>query len=62
VTAPTRVCTLSLTVRYDPALTDPEGLCGALDQLLETAMSTPGILEEYGDPSISGFEIVEFNE
>jgi len=57
-----QVCTVSLTVRYDPALTDPESLCGVLDQLLETATSTPGILEECGNPSISGFTLVEFNE
>lgn len=45
-------CELTLKVTYDPALTDPESLATALDRLLETATSTPGILDEYGNPSI----------
>ncbi len=42
---------LYLEVEYDPDITDPEGLASALDRLLDTATSTPGLLEEYGDPS-----------
>ena len=53
-----RTATLSLTVRYDERVTDAEALCSALDRLLETAMGTPGILEEYGDPSVSEFQVV----
>jgi hypothetical protein len=46
---------LTIEVRYDPKLTDPEGLAAALDRLLETALSTPGILDEYGSaPDVSG--------
>lgn len=48
---------LSLEVTYDPTMTDAEGLCTALDTLLETALSTPGIMEEYGNPEFDSFEI-----
>ncbi len=40
--------TLELEVRFDPTVTDAESLAYAFDQLMETAMSTPGILDEYG--------------
>ena len=40
--------TLELEVRFEPQVTDAESLASAFDQLLETAMSTPGILDEYG--------------
>jgi hypothetical protein len=53
-----KTATLSLTVRYDDKVTDAEALCSALDTLLETAMSTPGVLEEYGNPSVSEFQVV----
>jgi len=45
-------CVLSFSVYYDPDVTDPEALGYAFDRLLETAMSTPGILDEYGNPTI----------
>lgn len=48
----TRLC---LDVDYDPRQTDPESLCSALDLLLETAMSTPYILEEYGPVQVGHF-------
>lgn len=48
-------CTLTLHVSYDPRQTDPESLASAFDTLLETALSTPGILEEYGDLAIGEF-------
>jgi hypothetical protein len=41
---------LKLTVDYDPTKTDPDSLAELLDRLLETVLSTPGIVEEYGDP------------
>lgn len=47
--------TLTVDVDYDPKLTDPEGLACAMDRLLETALSTPGILEDYGTPAIGEF-------
>lgn len=47
--------TLMLKVTYNTRLTDPEGIASALDTLLETAMSTPGILEEYGRVEVEPF-------
>lgn len=47
--------TLTLQVNYDPEVTDPESLASALDTLMETVTSTPGILEEYGDPEVGPF-------
>ena len=40
---------------YDARATDPEGLASAMDRLMETVLSTPGIMEEYGDPRIGEF-------
>jgi len=45
-------CVLSFPVCYDRDVTDPEALGYAFDRLLDTAMSTPGILDEYGNPTI----------
>ena len=42
--------TLTLDVTYDDQVTDPEALASAADRLLETVLSTPGIMEEYGHP------------
>ncbi len=42
---------LRLEVRYNPKRTDPESLATALDRLLETALSTPGIMDDYGNPT-----------
>jgi hypothetical protein len=53
--------TLTLEIEYDPELTDPDGLASALDQLMETALSTPGIVAEYGDPTVGEFLIVDEN-
>jgi hypothetical protein len=50
---------LTLTIDYDEACTDPEGLACALDRLLETALSTPGILDEYGPPQLGEFLVDE---
>ncbi len=47
--------TLTIDVEYDPDITDDESLACALDRLLETALSTPGILDEYGGPRIGQF-------
>ena len=47
--------TLTIDVEYDPDVTDPESLASAMDILLETALSTPGILDEYGNPVVGGF-------
>lgn len=46
----TKKARLCLEVEYNPTYTDPEGLANAHDRLLETALSTPGIMDEYGEP------------
>ncbi len=53
-----RIAELKVSVRYDETKTDAESLCGALDTLLETATSTIGILDEYGDPKVHSFEVL----
>ncbi len=45
-------CVLCIPVEFDRGATDPEALACAFDRLLETAMSTPGILDEYNNPTI----------
>ena len=50
--------TLTLDIDYDPDLTDPEGLACAMDRLLETALSTPGILDDYDNPHIGKFFVL----
>ena len=47
--------TLTIDVDYDARRTDPEGLASAMDRLLETILSTPGIMAEYGDPQMGEF-------
>ena len=42
-------------VEYDPTVTDSESLADALDILMDTARSTPGILDEYGNPRVGEF-------
>ena len=46
---------LTVEIQYDPTKTDPEGLACAMDRLLETALSTPDILEEYGNLRVGEF-------
>jgi hypothetical protein len=47
--------TLTVEVEYDPAMTDPESLACAMDRLLETALSTPDIFDDYGNPKVGEF-------
>ena len=47
--------TLTVDIDYNPEKTHPEGLASAMDRLMEMALSTPGIMEEYGDPRIGEF-------
>ncbi len=49
--------TLTIDVEYDPDITDDESVACALDRLMETALSTPGILDEYGGPRVGEFFI-----
>ena len=46
---------LSLQVTFDSEVTDLESLASAADTLMETACSTPGILDEYGNPEFGTF-------
>jgi len=46
---------LQIDVRFDPEITDLESLATAADNLLSTALSTPGILDEYGNPEFGEF-------
>jgi hypothetical protein len=39
---------LKLPVTFDDQKTDLDSVSSALDTLMETALSTPGILDEYG--------------
>ncbi len=50
--------TLKLDVEYDSTVTDDESLACSLDTLMETALSTPGILDECGNPQIGEFSIL----
>jgi hypothetical protein len=47
--------TLTIDIEYDPNATDPEGLASAMDRLLETILSTPGIMDEYNNPTMGEF-------
>jgi len=58
-TKKTKTTTLTVEIEYNPAMTDPEGLASAMDRLLETALSTPGIVEEYGDPTVREFFVAK---
>ena len=51
--------TLTVEIEYDPTMTDPEGLACAMDRLLETILSTPGIMEEYGNPVVGEFFVAK---
>lgn len=48
-------CTLKIRVEYDESVTDPESLAVALDRLLETALSTPGVMDDYGSVLVGEF-------
>jgi hypothetical protein len=55
----TKTTTLTVDIEYNPRKTDPEGLACAMDRLLETALSTPGILDDYGSPTIREFFVAK---
>lgn len=48
---------LRIPVEYDPALADAEGIASAADTLLETALSMPGLLDNFGNPRFGSFLI-----
>ena len=55
----TNTTTLKVDVDYDPEKTDPEALASAMDRLMETVLSTPGIMEEYGEIKVDEFFVLE---
>lgn len=50
---------LKFAVEYDDKVTDADAVATALDKLMETALSTPGILDEYGKVDVGEFLVVE---
>jgi hypothetical protein len=53
--------TLTVEIDYDPAITDPDSLACAMDRLLETALSTPNIFDDYGNPKVGEFFVAPVN-
>ena len=47
--------TLTVEIQYNPRRTDPEGLASAMDRLMETALSIPGVMDEYDNPKMGEF-------
>ena len=52
-----RLAELTISVIYNEIKTDAESVASALDILMETALSTPGILDEYGNPYVGEFYV-----
>jgi len=48
---------LRVKVFYDPSKANEESVATALDTMIETAISTPGILDECGDVGVGAFTI-----
>ena len=46
---------MTVQVTFDEDKTDSESIASALDRLMETATSTPGVLDEYGKVSVGEF-------
>jgi hypothetical protein len=55
-------CKLMLEVEYNRDRTDSEALAEAFDRLLGTALTTPGILDEYGEVDVGEFEVAEVED
>ena len=50
--------TLIVDVTYDDQVTDPESIASAADRLMETALSTPGVMDEYANPRFGEFFVL----
>jgi hypothetical protein len=50
--------TFTIDVEFDPNATDAESIASAADRLLKTALSTPGIMDEYANPQFGPFFVV----
>jgi hypothetical protein len=48
---------ISFEVQYDETKTDSDAITCALEVVLETGLSTPGILEEYGTVEVGPFGV-----
>jgi hypothetical protein len=46
---------MTVEVDYNPEVTDPEGFSNGLDILLDTALSSEGILDDYDNPEVGNF-------
>jgi len=53
---------LTIEVEYDEKATDPDTLASAVDRLLETALSTPGILDDLGELNFGEFAASPAND
>jgi len=51
-------CRLYIDIEYDPQITDAESLASAFDTLVETALSTSGLLDDYGNPTSEEFYVL----
>ena len=47
--------TFTVEVEFDPEITDDESIATALDRLMETILCTPGIFDDYGNPTVGEF-------
>lgn len=54
----TETAQLYVEVEFDPVMTDAESLATAMDRLMETALSTPDIMSDYGSPAVKEFYAV----
>jgi len=48
---------MNITVGFDG--TDPDSVAASMDNLMETALSTDGVLDDHADPAISEFFVGE---
>jgi len=48
---------VSFEVEYDEDQTDSDAVTCALEVVMETGLSTPGILEEYGPVKVGSFTV-----
>lgn len=49
--------TFLLPVDYDDEVTDPDTLGDTLDRIFETALGTPWVMDECGDPHVGRLEL-----
>ena len=52
-----KTATISFEVEYDESKTDSDAVTCALQTVMETGLSTPNVLEEYGAVEIGAFMV-----